>query len=253
MSITRLVLRAAAPLPDIEKNSRFLFIGPHPDDIEIGAGATAAKLAAMGKSVCFLICTDGRYGSETVPPEELIEIRKAECIASAKALGVTDVRFLGLCDSGFYSEAELIEGIAGAVGDFKPDTVFAPDPCVTGECHDDHLNVGRAARRIACFAPYPGLMERYCADVSDVKALAFYFTAKANRCVSTRGFVNAQLDAVFSCHKSQFPENGAEGSSISLYLKLRSISYGIRSFSGRAEAFRVLGKTHMHCFPEGGD
>ena len=31
------------------------------DDIEIGAGATAAKLAAMGKKVTFLICTDGRY------------------------------------------------------------------------------------------------------------------------------------------------------------------------------------------------
>ena len=63
MSILKLVLKAAAPLPDIEKFDRYLFIGPHPDDIEIGAGATAAKLAARGKSVCFLICLDGRYGS----------------------------------------------------------------------------------------------------------------------------------------------------------------------------------------------
>ncbi len=248
MSITRLVLRAAAPLPDIEKNSRFLFIGPHPDDIEIGAGATAAKLAAMGKSVCFLICTDGRYGSETVPPEELIEIRKAECIASAKALGVTDVRFLGLCDSGFYSEAELIEGIAGAVGDFKPDTVFAPDPCVTSECHADHLNVGRAASRIACFAPYSGIMSRYGTDPAPVNALCYYMTAKPTRFVKTSGYLKAQSGAIFDCHKSQFADGS--GDAIKIYLKLRALDFGLRSLKGMAEGFRVLGTTQMHCLPE---
>ena len=44
MSLTSLIIKFAAPLPDIESFERFLFIGPHPDDIEIGAGATAAKL-----------------------------------------------------------------------------------------------------------------------------------------------------------------------------------------------------------------
>ena len=62
MSLTRLALRCAAPLPKLERFDRYLFVGPHPDDIEIGAGATAARLAAQGKAVCFLICTDGRYG-----------------------------------------------------------------------------------------------------------------------------------------------------------------------------------------------
>ena len=56
MSLTRTVIRFAAPLPRIEDSRRILFIGPHPDDIEIGAGATAAKLAAAGKKLCFLIC-----------------------------------------------------------------------------------------------------------------------------------------------------------------------------------------------------
>ena len=46
MSLTTLALRAAAPPPRIEDYDRFLFLGPHQDDIEIGAGATAAKLAA---------------------------------------------------------------------------------------------------------------------------------------------------------------------------------------------------------------
>ncbi|MBR1441855.1 MAG: PIG-L family deacetylase [Lachnospiraceae bacterium] len=62
MSLTGMILRKAAPVPKMEAFERFLFIGPHPDDIEIGAGATAAKLRQMGKKVCFLICTDGVLG-----------------------------------------------------------------------------------------------------------------------------------------------------------------------------------------------
>ena len=67
MGFTKLILKFAAPLPQIEHYNRYLFIGPHPDDIEIGAGATAAKLAAAGKEVCFLICTDGRFGDGNAP------------------------------------------------------------------------------------------------------------------------------------------------------------------------------------------
>lgn len=251
MSLLKLILKAAAPLPDIEKNERFLFIGPHPDDIEIGAGATAAKLAAMGKSVCFLICLDGRYGSETISPDELIDVRKAEAIASAKLLGVSDVRFLGLSDGGFYDNDELIKGVACVVGDFKPDTVFAPDPCVTSECHADHLNVGNAARRVAYFAPYGGIMRKYSAQTAPVNALCYYMTAKPNRYVKTDAFLSKQLDAIFSCHVSQFPDGS--GSAIKLYLKLRSALFGLRRLSMAAEGFRVLGVTHMHCLPEAGD
>lgn len=251
MSILKLVLKAAAPLPDIEKFERYLFIGPHPDDIEIGAGATAAKLAAMGKSVCFLICLDGRYGSETVPPEELVGIRKKEALASAKMLGVSDVRFLELSDGGFYEPDELVHGIAQIVGDFKPDVIFAPDPCVTSECHADHLNVGNAARRIAYFAPYAGIMHEYGAEAAPVAALAYYMTAKANRFVKTSGYLTKQLDAIFTCHQSQFP--GDSGDTIKLYLKLRSATFGLRRLSPSAEGFRVLTQTHMHCLPEMGD
>lgn len=251
MSILKFVLKAAAPLPDIEKFERYLFIGPHPDDIEIGAGAAAAKLAARGKSVCFLICLDGRYGSETIPPEELVGIRKQEALASAKMLGVSDVRFLDLSDGGFYEFDELVHGIAQVVGDFKPNIVFAPDPCVTSECHADHLNVGNAARRIAYFAPYAGIMREYGAESAPVAALAYYMTAKPNRYIKTTGYLNKQLDAIFTCHQSQFP--GGSGNAIKLYLKLRAASLGLRSLKGCAEGFRVLGQLHMHCLPEFGD
>ena len=257
MSLVKMILKAAVPIPKIEEFQRFLFVGPHPDDIEIGAGATAAKLAAMGKEICFLVCLDGRFGDGSAPEgirgDRLVEVRKQEAVASAAMLGVTDVRFLDLSDGGFYDQADLIRGIAQVVGDFQPDVLLAPDPDVTSECHADHRNVGAAVRQIACFAPYPGIMAGYGAKAAPVKALAYYMTAKPNRFVGTRGYLQLQLNSIFQCHRSQFPEGSAEGSAIQLYLKLRSVDFGLRSGKFCAEGFRVLGPTHMHCLPEAGD
>ena len=256
MSITRLALKLAAPLPRLEKMQRFLFIGPHPDDIEIGAGATAAKLAANGKDVCFLICIDGRYGDANAPvgitPEDLAELRKKEAVNSAAALGVRDVRFLGLTDGGFYDSTDLMRGIMRVIGEFKPDAIFAPDPCVSSECHIDHINVGEAARRAAYLAPYEAIMDRYGAESAPVKAIAYYMTAKANQFIKTTGYVDKQLSAIFDCHMSQFPKDSPDAKSISLYIKLRATDFGLRSLKGQAEGFRVLGVTQMHCLPEAG-
>ncbi|MBQ6891752.1 MAG: PIG-L family deacetylase [Clostridia bacterium] len=255
MSLTRLVLRFAAPVPQVESFQRYLFVGPHPDDIEIGAGATAAKLTAAGKRVTFLVCTDGRFGLEHAPqgttPEELVGLRKAEAIASAQALGVTDVRFLDFSDGGFYDFETLVKAMAQIVGDVQPELIFAPDPYVTSECHIDHRNAGEAAKRLAFFAPFPEVMAQYGAAPAPVRALAFYMTAKPNRFVKTNGLLHQQLDAIL-CHRTRFPQDSEAFKSLSLYLKLRSVDFGLRSLKGRAEGFRVLGQTHMHCLPEAG-
>lgn len=252
MSLTGLALKIAAKLPDLESFDRYLFIGPHPDDIEIGAGATAAKLAQMGKKVCFLICLDGRYGSATIPPEELIGIREAEARASAKLLGVEDVRFLRYSDGGFYDNEELLTAIMKVLGDFGPECVFAPDPCVTSECHIDHLNVGEAVRRAAFLTIHESIAKMHGANGAPVQALAYYMTSRPTRFVKTSGYLYRQLDAIFKCHASQFPEGSADERAIALYIKLRSADFGIRSLKGSAEGFRVLGVTHMHCLPEAG-
>ena len=249
MSLTRLALRLAAPVPKVEAFQRYLFVGPHPDDIEIGAGATAAYLAAMGRDVCFLICTDGRFGDgqTSLRGDELARERRQECIRSAAMLGVTDVRFLDLSDGGFYTPEDLRNGIVRVMGDFAPDVIFAPDPQVKSECHTDHLNVGEAVRRLACFAPYAGIMEGYGAKAAPLRAVAFYMTARPNRYVRTAGFFQKQLDSIFRCHLTQFPNGDPQ---IALYLRIRALDFGLRSLKGWAEGFRVLGALHMHCMPE---
>ena len=256
MSFTSLVLHFAAPLPKLESFQRFLFIGPHPDDIEIGAGATAAKLTASGKQVCFVICTDGRFGSGSAPAgisaDELAALRKSEAIRSAEVLGVRDVRFLDLSDGAMYDTKDLFSRLCAVVSDFQPEVIFAPDPCVDSECHPDHLNVGNAARNLACFAPYGDIMRQYGQSAAPVRALAYYMTAKPNAYVNTGSTFAKQLSAIFDCHLSQFPRDSAASKSIELYLKLRSLDFGLRSFCAHAEGFRVLGEIHMHCLPEAG-
>ena len=255
MGLESWIVRKAAPAPGIEGFGSCLFIGPHPDDIEIGAGATVARLSSQKKKISFLICMDGRFGLDYAPegttPEKLAEIRKKESLESAERLGVSDVRFLNLSDGGFYDPKELRNGIARVIGEVQPEIVFAPDPAVKSECHEDHLNVGEAVRRLAFFAPFSEIMAGYGAREAPVQAAAFYMTATPNRFVRISGYTKRQLDAI-RCHASQFPEDSDALKQVELYLKIRGILFGLRSRKGRAEGFRVLGRTQMHCLPEAG-
>ena len=248
MSLTKIAMRFALKRPKLLSYDRYLFFGPHPDDIEIGAGATIAKLSSIGKKIRFVICTDGRYGSDVIGTDELIRIRRAEAIASAEKLGVDDIVFLNLSDGAFYKEEELFKAMAAAISSFNPDIIFAPDPFVSNECHRDHLNVGNAARNLACFAPFSSIMGQYGCKKSDVKAIAFYMTAKPNVYVKTGGSIKKQFEAL-KCHKSQ--ASGLE--SVYLYLRLRSLDFGLRRLSLHAEGFRAYTQTEMHCLPERGE
>ena len=48
-------LMGYVPLPDLLSLKRVLFVGPHPDDIEISSGGLVKKLINLGKEVYFLI------------------------------------------------------------------------------------------------------------------------------------------------------------------------------------------------------
>ena len=244
------ILRRVAPIPKLDSFERYLFIGPHPDDIEVACAPSIRALTGAGKHVSFLIATDGRMGSvdPALSGDALVKLRQAEATASAAQLGVTDVTFLPFHDGGMYHMEDAACEIAKYIVLNKPDAVFAPDPNVISECHIDHIKTGMAAKMSMNMAPFESVMKSInSSGCHAVKALAFYYTDKPNAYLGVKQTFSARAEAL-ACHKSQFDEKMV--SDICMYFKLRSIRFGLRRLMGLADGYRTLSSTHMHCFPE---
>lgn len=244
------ILKKVMPIPKLDSFDSYLFVGPHPDDIEVGAGGTVATLIAQGKKVTFVIVTDGSVGSidTTIDQQRLVQLRCDEAIASAKVLGVDDVRFLGFADGGMYDMHEMTKAVAGVILDVNPQVVLCTDHRVPSECHPDHLNVGRATTDAYFATQWARLTDRLGLEgVADTLALGYYYTDKPNSYVAVRKTFAQKMKAI-SCHKTQFDEQSLH--SVKLYFTLRNMRYGFKSGKGRAEAFRLLNNTQMHCMPE---
>lgn len=243
------ILKKAVPLPKLTKFDRYLFVGPHPDDIEVACGGTVAALTRLGKQVTFLIATNGCVGgSDELTSEQIVEIRRNEALKSAEMLGVTDVRFLPYDDGGDYDKDAMKRDVARAILDVKPQVVFCPDHTVPSECHPDHLNVGKITTDAVFTASWSKLTERIglSGSVANIN-LAYYYTHKPNVYVGVGKTYKLRREAV-ACHTSQFSE--AELANLKTYFTLREIRFGLRSGKRRAEGFRALAPTHQHCFPE---
>lgn len=127
---------------------RALAVVAHPDDLEYGAAAAVSTWTAAGKEVGYLLVTRGEAGIPSVEPGECAALREAEQRAGARAVGVTDVRFLDHRDGVIEEGVRLRADIARAVRRARPDLV------VTGNHRDtwggatwntpDHRAVGRA-------------------------------------------------------------------------------------------------------------
>lgn len=254
MSLTSLVIKLAVKRPRLTSFDKYLFIGPHPDDIEIGAGALVSKLVGMGKKVSFVICLDGRYGdshSDNLTENELAKKRKEESIQAAKLLGVTDVRFLELSDGGFYEIKELDRALSKVIGDIEPEIILAPDPLTRSECHYDHLAVGTVARYLSYFSNNEPIMKRRGSKAIPLKGIAFYMTDKPDciEKVSKEDF-KKQLAAISEGHVSQYPKGDPMTNSLKLYLSAKSFDMGMRKLSLHGEGYRFLDTIRMHCLPE---
>lgn len=247
------ILLKAVPVPKIQNFSNYLFVGPHPDDIEVACGATVARLVSMGKKVTFVICTDGRVGAldGSLTSEQIVEIRQKESLESARLLGVQDVRFLPFHDGGDYTVDELAKALVPHILDVCPQIVFCPDHTVPSECHPDHLKTGQAVTKAVFLASWDKLTSQLGLQGSVPNLnLAYYYTHKPNRYFKISKYRKAHLEAI-ACHKSQF--DTANLNVFKTYFGVRQLRFGLRSCKGHADGYRVLSPTHQHCFPEIGE
>jgi bacillithiol biosynthesis deacetylase BshB1 len=107
-----------------------LCVGAHPDDVEIGMGATVAGMVARGMSVAILDLTDGEptpLGSK--------ETRAAESRAAADTLGVRERTTLDLPNRALFDTVEARRMVAEEIRRARPRVLFAP---FARDAHPDH-------------------------------------------------------------------------------------------------------------------
>jgi len=252
--------RIGMPLPKLLSYERYCFVAPHPDDIELGAGGTAARLKAQGKHVTYIIATDGRYGGRD-PDEDIVPARIEETKAAAAHLGVDEVVMLGFCESGWYDQNELKKAVALAMAKAAPDIVFTVDHQVPTELHPDHNRVGLAVSDVFIHLNNPLYMRELGGEAPGRQpaGIAYFFTNRPNCYVKTTKYYKRQMEAM-SLHRSQMglavPYGDSEktvGDMFRLMVTIRNLRYGLRRFHLQAEAFRVLAASHTHVMPEFGE
>ncbi|WP_418277115.1 response regulator [Isoptericola jiangsuensis] len=129
--------RAGTPTP----KERVLAVGAHPDDVEIGVGATLAAHRAAGDDVTVLTLSRGAVGGQA-------SSRADEAAAAAAVIGA-DLLLLDFEDTRLEPIAAVIRAIEDVVERISPSIVYTHS---ANDRHQDHRAVHQgvdvAARRV---------------------------------------------------------------------------------------------------------
>ncbi|HQR25980.1 MAG TPA: PIG-L family deacetylase [Nocardioides sp.] len=253
-----------------------LSLHAHPDDEALLTGGWLAQRAAAGDRILLVFATDGEAGltDASHATEPLGRRRRREALASAKALGAAEVRWLGYADSGMADaptpasttgsaagycrlvEApidEVARAVAAILDEEHVDVLTGYD-AHGGYGHPDHVRVHQVARRAQELSAHrPVLLEATLDKTAIVRLLRVLrpaarllrgltlpgddiYTARAD--LSLRVDVRDHLDAkrrALAAHSSQ---TGGGIRTIALLLALP-----------RPLARRVLGAEWFHAVP----
>ena len=179
-----------------------LAFGPHPDDIEIGMGATVAHHAARGLTVGLCDLTRGEMGSNGTPDE-----RMAEAEAARRVLGAAWRVNLNLPDRQLRDTPEQVLPIVELIRAARPSVVALPH---WADRHPDH----RAASTLVTSATFSAGLRRFRAkgDAWKPDWLVYYF-------INTPGDPSFVVDVsdhyavkqrALDCHVSQFTPGGRD-------------------------------------------
>ena len=94
---------------DFKESDKILILAPHPDDEVIGCGGLLLKYSTQCDVI---VLTDGRYGDSSIPPSEMIKIRKEELTSVMKEVGIKKYLFLDIEDSKLkegYEQFQMID------------------------------------------------------------------------------------------------------------------------------------------------
>lgn len=220
-----------------------LAIGAHPDDVELGCGATLAKEIAVGKKVGILDLTRGELGTRGSA-----EIRDKEAAKAAEILGVTFRKNLEFSDGFFVNNTSSQLEVIKILRKFRPEIVFC------NAIDDRHIDHPKGSQLVsdACFLSglrkIETIFEGNKQNAWRPKAVYHYIQWKnlsPDFVIDVTGFIEKKMEAVMA-YESQFfdPKTNEPDTPISSKNFLESITYRARDL-GRlagveyAEGFTV--------------
>jgi LmbE family N-acetylglucosaminyl deacetylase len=183
----------------------------HPDDAEFGAAGSVARWIRDGRSVVYVVCTNGEKGTtdRSMTPAALTQIRQKEQQSAARELGVRRVIFLGMPDQQLEETPAFRENLVRLIRTHRPEIVLSSDPYRRYLWHRDHRIVGQVVMD-ALFPyardhmAYPDMMAEGL-EPHKVREALFFGAEDVNHHIDvTETF--AQKLAALQCHKSQVRE-----------------------------------------------
>ena len=119
-----------------------LAFGAHPDDIELGCGATIAKEVSLGKKVGIVDLSRGELGTRGSA-----ELRMIEASNAGKILGVSVRENIGFADGFFTNDKKHQLEIIKMIRKYQPDIVLC------NAIDDRHIDHGKGSKLVsdACF------------------------------------------------------------------------------------------------------
>jgi LmbE family N-acetylglucosaminyl deacetylase len=235
-------------VPDHADVSQILIVAAHPDDIDFTAAGSVAKWTDEGIEVTYCLVTDGDAGGfdPAVPRSEIPKIRRAEQTAAAKAVGVTDLVWLGYPDGRVLVTLDLRRDIARVIRQVRPDRVLCPSPMRHLDrlfaSHPDHMATGEAT---LC-AVYPDARNPFAFPELAAEGLAAHTVNEVwvmggpepNTFVDVTDTFDRKL-AALRAHVSQFETREDPGPFVRSWLEVAAQAAGLPA--GRlAEGYRRL-------------
>jgi len=180
-----------------------LAFGPHPDDIEIGIGATIAKHAALGHRVGLCDLTAGEMGSNGTVDERLAEADSARAV-----LGARWRVNLRLPDRGIGSDPSHVRRATDMIRRARPRVVVIP---YWSDRHPDHVS----ASNLLTDAVFNAALRKYQAESDPWRpeAACYYFINDSGAAPSFVVDVSEYYEVkrrALACYASQFNPKAAD-------------------------------------------
>ncbi len=133
-----------------------LFVGAHPDDIEIGCGGTVARLAKFGYRIGLIDLTDG----EPTPGSPDPSVRLAEAQRAAELLGAVCRKTLNLANRRLFDEFQARVELARWLRRWRPKLVVGPYG-KTATASPDHYQAGLITEAAVFYARLTKWQEQF--------------------------------------------------------------------------------------------